>query len=302
MRSGIAEWYAILAVLLVSGCQPDRRDARRIYVVDGLDQPESVQYDPRQDLFFVSSMAGYGSVKNGMGYIAQFAADAPERWEVFIRSGVAGARLDAPKGMTLQGDTLWVADIDVLRGFHRVTGTPLAQIDLAAHGAVLLNALTLAPDGTLYITDSGIVMSPKGVLYVGGDKIFAVAPDGRISVAAEGPELGHPNGITWDPEGRLLVASFAPFSSELYSVGSGGERAVVERGSGRFDGVKMLPDGRIAVTSWNDSSLYIITEGRQERVVRHLWQPADLGVDTRRNRVAIPLVLPGRVELWELPR
>ena len=38
-----------------------------------------------------------------------------------------------------------------------------------------------------------------------------------------------------------------------------------------------------------------------QRVIRDLWQPADLGVDTRRMRVAIPLVLQGRVEIWQPP-
>jgi hypothetical protein len=37
-------------------------------------------------------------------------------------------------------------------------------------------------------------------------------------------------------------------------------------------------------------------------MITGLWQPADLGVDTRRNRVAIPVVLQGRVEIWDLPR
>jgi hypothetical protein len=36
-------------------------------------------------------------------------------------------------------------------------------------------------------------------------------------------------------------------------------------------------------------------------VIGDLWQPADPGMDTRRMRVAIPLVLQGRVEIWQLP-
>ena len=46
----------------------------------------------------------------------------------FIVGGVNGVQLDAPKGMALQGDTLWVADITNVRGFNRKTGVPVASI------------------------------------------------------------------------------------------------------------------------------------------------------------------------------
>jgi hypothetical protein len=35
--------------------------------------------------------------------------------------------------------------------------------------------------------------------------------------------------------------------------------------------------------------------------IRNLPQPADIGIDTRRNRVAIPISALDRVELWTLP-
>ena len=72
-------------------------------------------------------------------------------------------------------------------------------------------------------------------------------------------------------------------------------------GLGKFDGVERLADGRLLVTAWSDSSLHVFTGKESHRVIRDLWQPADLGVDTRRGRVAIPLVLQGRMEVWEIP-
>lgn len=298
-------FLAALALTALVGCAAagDDAAARRIYVVDGFEQPESVLYDPGADAFFVSNMFGYGSVKDGRGYITRFAADDPPRIETFVEAGRNGATLHAPKGMTLQGDTLWVADIDALRGFDRRTGAPLATVDLAPRGAVLLNSLAVGGDGTIYATDSGIVMSPVGVLYPGGDKIFALRVDGSVEVVAEGPELLHPNGIRWDSAGqRLVVAGFNPFGTEVYALRPADmERTVLARGSGRFDGVQPLPGGRILYTSWMDSTLYSVEDGRTETVIRNLWQAADLGYDARRRRVAIPLVLQGRVEVWEVP-
>ncbi|HEX2205641.1 MAG TPA: SMP-30/gluconolactonase/LRE family protein [Longimicrobium sp.] len=282
---------------------PPASAARKLHTIQGFAFPESVRYDPELDLFFVSAMAGPGSLKDGNGSIARVQAGHLDRAEVFVQGGRDGVTLDAPKGMAIRGDTLWVADIDVLRAFHRRTGAPLAAIDFRPHGAVLLNDVAVAPDGTLRVTDTGILMTNKGVLYRGGDRVFAVGPGGAVSIVAQGAGLGRPNGITWDPEGkRWIVVSFHPFRSEVYALGPRpGERTVLARGLGKFDGVERLPDGRLLVTAWSDSSVHVFEDGRDTRLIRGLWQPADLGVDTRRMRVAVPLVLQGRVEIWALP-
>lgn len=277
--------------------------ARRLHRIEGFGFPESVRYDPDQDVYFVSNMAGPGSLKDGNGYIVRVRAGQPDSAWVFIQGGRNGVTLDAPKGMALRGDTLWVTDIDVLRGFNRRTGAPLATIDLRAHHPVLLNDVAVGPDGSLHVTDTGIAMTDKGVIYQGGDRIFRIGPDRAVSVIASGAGLGRPNGITWDPDGRRwIVVSFDPFRSEVYAIRPGAStRTILARGQGKFDGVERLADGRLLVTAWSDSSLHVIDGDRTQRIIRDLWQPADLGVDTRRGRVAIPLALQGRVEIWELP-
>jgi hypothetical protein len=37
-------------------------------------------------------------------------------------------------------------------------------------------------------------------------------------------------------------------------------------------------------------------------VVRTAGPPADIGVDTRRDRVAVPFIALGSVEIWAVPR
>jgi sugar lactone lactonase YvrE len=303
LRIFAAAWAlaAVAACRASEAAEPAR--AHRLHRVEGFGFPESVRYDPDQDVFFVSNMAGPGSLKDGNGYIAKVDAGNPDSAFVWIQGGANGVVLDAPKGMALHGDTLWVTDIDVLRGFHRRTGTPLATIDLRPQRAVLLNDVAIGPDGSLHVTDTGIAMTDKGVIYQGGDRIFRIGPDRAVSTIASGAGLGRPNGITWDPDGRRwIVVSFDPFRSEVYAIRPGETtRTTLARGMGKFDGVERLADGRLLVTSWSDSALLVVDGDRTERIVRDLWQPADLGVDTRRGRVAIPLALQGRVEIWALP-
>lgn len=277
--------------------------ARKVATVDGLYDPEAARYDSTQDAWFVSNMLGFGSVRDGQGYIVRLEGSSVGRAQIWVRSGTNGAYLDAPKGIAFQGDTLWTADIDVVRGFNRRTGAPVGTIDFRPYGAVLLNDLAVGPDGTMYVTDTGIEMSPIGVIYRGGDKIFAVAPGRRISIVAEGPQLKRPNGVVWDPASKQwAVVGFDPFDSQLYQVASGSPAPkILGQGKGRFDGLATLGDGRFLVTGWSDSALIVIGNGQHVRVVNDLTGPAAIGVDMRRHLVAIPEPLMGRVSFWELP-
>lgn len=326
-RTRPARCAAVAALWLAGGCTADQRHdsrgaeridtassaegyatgvgsptARFVRNIVGFQGPESVKYDAEQDVFFVSNMTGYGSAKDGNGYISRISAGNPDSGTVFAQGGMAGVMLDSPKGMAIHGDTLWVADISVLRAFDRHTGAPLATIDFAPLGAVQVNDVAIGPDGTIRVTDTGIVMGKDGVVYTGRDKIFVVGPTRAIRVAMAGPALRRPNGITWDSAGaRWLVVSFDPFVGEVATMPVDmASREVIRRGSGQLDGVEVLRNGTILFTSWADSSVHALTGGRDVPIVRGVPVAADIGIDTRRHHLAIPLSMAGRVQLWDI--
>lgn len=275
--------------------------AHRVGVVQGFYGPESVRYSPDEDAYYVSVMNGPGSRKDNNGYIVKIDARELGSAKLFAVAGKNGVHLDAPKGLAILGDTLWVTDIDVLRAFARSTGKPLGEINLKPHGAVLLNDIAIGPDGTIYVTDTGIIMSEIGVVYVGGDKVFSIGPNRAISVVAHGNVLGRPNGVTWDPtQKRWVVVSFDTFHSEVYALHpADSTRLILASGKGRFDGIEALRDGRFLVSCWQDSSVHLFDHGTDRQVVRNVPSPADIGLDTKRNRLAIPTGN-NRIEFWDL--
>ena len=277
-------------------------EARFIRNIIGFDGPESVRYDPEHDVFFVSNMTGYGSAQDHNGYIVRLSASNPDSAIILAQGGVKGVVLDSPKGLAVHGDTLWAADISALRGFDKHTGAPLATIDFAPHGAVQLNDVAVGPDGTLHVTDTGIIMSDKGVIHVGPDRIYVVGPNQSITVAAEGPQLGRPNGITWDPVGkRWIVISFDPFNGQVMVNPQDHARpTLIRTGKGKLDGVEALADGALLFTSWADSSIHLLANDRDRPIIRDVPVAADIGIDTKRNRLAIPLSSLGVVQLWSL--
>jgi sugar lactone lactonase YvrE len=272
----------------------------RLATVGGFAIPESARWDPGQRVWFVSNI-NVGPMKDGNGFISRLAADGRVDSLRFIESGRNGVTLHAPRGMALVGDTLWVADIDAVRGFHRRTGDPLAIVDLSRLGALLLNDIAATPDGSLYMTDTGVQFDSAGNRqHTGPDRVFRVG-GGRPSVALEGDWLGQPNGVTWDPIGqRLLLAPVAGDSTLQQWTATAARPAPIARGPGRYDGVEVLPDGRILVASWNDSTVSEVVGRELRPLIRGVPTPADIGVDPERGVVAIPILQEDRVELWAL--
>jgi hypothetical protein len=264
--------------------------------VEGFQHPESARYDAELDVWYVSNVNGSPAAKDGNGYIARLHGDGTVDSMKWIVGGTRGVTLNGPKGLGLQGDTLWVADIDAVRAFNRRTGAPVATVDLKGK-AKFLNDLVVGPDG-VYITDTGV---EGGTRHTGPDQVFHIGAGHKASVALESDSLEGPNGIAWDQaNARYVIVPFAgkvvrgwkPGSSTLTSLGTT---------AGQLDGVEVLDGSRLLITSWTDSSLFVLQGGRSTRVAGDLPSPADIGIDTKRHRVAIPLLLEDRVEFRRLP-
>jgi hypothetical protein len=123
--------------------------ATKVAVVEGFLTPESVKYDSAQDVYFVSNINGGPLAKDNNGFISRVRPDGAIENLKFIEGAHNGVTLNAPKGLALRGDTLWVADIDVVRAYDAKTGVPRDSVSLASLGAVFLNDIATAPTGAL---------------------------------------------------------------------------------------------------------------------------------------------------------
>jgi sugar lactone lactonase YvrE len=274
--------------------------ATKVLTVTGFLTPESVLYDSVQDIYFVSNINGSPTAKDGNGFISRLRPDGAVENLKFIEGGHNGATLNAPKGLALAGDTLWVADIDVVRAFDAKTGAPLDTISLAALGAVFLNDIAIAQTGALYITDTGIKFDDVGnVLHPGPDRIFRIGPDRRVTEAARGDTLGRPNGIALDAVGkRFIVVEYGGKSVLAWKPGDKAP-TVIAKGAGAFDGV-VVAGGKLYVSSWADSTVGTYETGQEVKLITGVPSPADIGYDGKRNRLLIPIFTGNRVEIWQL--
>jgi len=279
---------------------PPPPEAHKVAQIDSLQTPESFFWDAGLDVYFISNINGNPGVKDNNGFISLVVPDSGTRALKFIEGGKNGVTLNAPKGLAVKGDTLWVTDIDVARAFNARTGRPITTVDLRAAGAVFLNDPAIGPDGALYITDTGIKFDSTGnVTHPGPDRIFRIAR-GRVSVAAQGDTLQRPNGITWDVSGnRFIVVAFGGPSIFEWKLGDKNP-TVISRGPGGFDGVE-VGRGKILVSSWTDSTVSAYQSGNEAKVISGVPSPADIGYDAKRNRVLIPVMTQNHGEVWQLP-
>lgn len=273
---------------------------RLVVSTTGFSTPESVRYDEMQDLFFVSNINGNPSMKDGNGYISRMRSDGNVDSVAFIAGGRNGVTLNAPKGLAIIGDTLWVADIDAARAFNTRTGAAIATVEMKKLGATFLNDVVIGPDGSVYITDTGVRFDSKGKMtHPGKDRVYRITGRTTKVVVDAGP-IGGPNGIAWDAtKDRFMIAPFNAPPLYWWKMGDIQPTALVT-GPGGYDGLEILPDGRILVSSWADSAIHVFDGDRRKVLIPGKPAPADFGIDTKRNRIAIPLFNDGTVEIWQL--
>jgi sugar lactone lactonase YvrE len=276
--------------------------ARKLGVLAQMKTPESAHYDADLDAWFISNINGNPSQHDGNGYIVRVAAESTTTTTMFAEGGKNGVKLDAPKGIATTGDQLWVADIDVVRVFDKKTGKPLKTISLKAQKATFLNDVVIGSDSAVYVTDTGIMFDAKGqTTHPGVNRIFRIALAGdKVTEAATGDSLESPNGIAWDAaNNRYVLAPFGGKDVQAWTPGKAPTK--IADGPGQYDGIEVLRDGRILVSSWADSSVYSVRDGKMSKIVSLVSGPADIGVDTKRGVLAIPRFDQNQVEFWKIP-
>ena len=257
--------------------------APALTIITNLAGPESVLYDRDQDVYFISNINGGLLVADGNGFISRVDAKTMKIEPKWIAGGKGGVQLDAPKGMAVAGNTLFVSDISGVRKFDRRTGAPQGEVPLP--GATLINDLTT--DGTnVYASDTGVTPA-AGITFAptGTDAIWKITGD-RAAKIASGTDLNQPNGLEWF-HGSLWVATF--HGNEVYRLDGNKKADAIKLPRGQLDGLVHLADGTPVVSSWIGKTVYRGDgKGKFIPVLRGIAAPADIGYDTKRQRLLVP--------------
>ena len=264
----------------------------------GFTFPESVAYDPRGKVLYVSE---FGSElkpleKDGKGRISRVSLTGQILDRQFL-PGPGGEALNKPKGLWVQGNRLWVTDIDVVWVFDLTTRRgkklPLPGVQFANDVA--------GGGGVLYVTDNR------------ADLVFRVEPADFLETSAAPKITRHvqgkamnPNGVYPVRDGSIVVVGFmAPDQPRgIYAVSAAGEVKTLAPNLGRLDGVYQMDDGSLLITDWNSGSLLRWSVKGTETLAKGFKGPADFCVvpESGGLLVVVPDLVQGELRLLRLAR
>ena len=241
--------------------------------------PESVAYDPSNNLLYVSNIGGVPpNKKDGDGFISQVDLNG----KVIKLKWATG--FDAPKGLGLMGTTLYVTDIDRLKAIDTKTGKTIKTWKVP--GSTFLNDVAVSSDSIIYFTDSDkstIHKLRKGVL----------------SVFHVDTSLGGTNGISIDSN-RLHIAGYQ--SGNVYMM-SLDDQAVEKFATGipSGDGIEKYRDGWI-VTNWNGEIYHVDNMGTVNMLMdtKQRMNSADIEVIEDKNLLLVPTFYANKIVAYKI--
>lgn len=246
----------------------------------GFKNPESVVYDSKRDLLYVSNVNGKPGDKDNNGSIARVSLNG----DIQELDWVAG--LNAPKGLAIHDDKLYVADIDTLVVIDIASATVSDRYTVG--DAQFLNDVAAADNGDIYVSDMMLnrihrLQDGDFVTWLESDALEnpngLLVQDNRLVVGAWGVMT---DGFATETPGHLKAVSLADKS--VSSIGSG-------EPVGNLDGVEADADGDFYVTDWMSGGLlHIMPDGSAEKLLDLNQGSADHEYIRKKDLLLIPMM------------
>ena len=245
----------------------------------GFNNPESVVYHEPTDTLFVSSINGSPVEKDGNGYISKVLLDGTMQSIQWI------VGLNAPKGLAIYKDSLYVSDIDTLVEIDIPSGTIINRYKV--DDAKFLNDVTASEKGEIFVSDMVL------------NRIHRLSND-QFDLWLESPELENPNGLHAEEDSIILGAwgvmtdGFATeIPGHLKSI-SLKDKTITSLGGapiGNLDGVESDGKDGYFVTDWMAGKLFQINTSGEATLLLELEQGmADHEVLLEHNLILIPMM------------
>lgn len=268
-----------------------------LFHTTGFQTPESVLYDDVNDRYLVSNINGTPFEADNNGYITVLATDGKVTTEKWIEGGKNKVTLNAPKGSAIDSGILYVADIDTVRMFDLKTGESKGNIKIA--GATFLNDIAVNPmDNKIYVSDSGLKASGTSAAPSGSDAVHVIEKGKARTLIKDPQKLGRPNGLAIGPTGVWVVTYGA---NELYRLDEKGQQQnATKLPMGQLDGLVVYGE-TLFMSSWEANVIYQgKTTGPFTVAIPNVKSPADIGFDSKRSRLLVPLFSENAVEAYDM--
>jgi sugar lactone lactonase YvrE len=258
--------------------------------VKGLLTPESV-IQAADGKLYVSEINEFG--KDGDGQI---------RVIDHGKTSVLVQGLDDPKGLTIIGTDLFVADKSRVLRVLLNQSPAKAEVYIAAtefpQVPQFLNDLAADANGNLYVSDSGDIMGTGK-----GGAVYKITPQRKLTLVIDGkadPRVLAPNGLLADAKGEhLLIVDFT--SGILYNYDFAVRKLQeVASGFGGADGIVRQANGTIYVSDWKNGKVYRVDNNKAVLLKDGYQSAADIALSQDDHHLLVPDMKAGALDVIQL--
>lgn len=238
--------------------------------------PESVLYDAKARLLYVSNIDGVPNEIDGKGSIAKVGLDG----KIINAQWVTG--LNAPKGMGIYKNKLYVADLTEVVVIDMDKATIIERIPV--EGSVFLNDITIDKTGAVYVSDT---------------RVYKVYRIDKGFVVTLFQNLQGPNGLLALGDELLLLDK----GSLVKQLASGTLANITEGMDPTTDGIEQVQKNEYLVSCWNGVIYYIYADGNKQILLDTRPQKsntADIGYDPKNRIVYVPTFYGNKVVAYQL--
>jgi len=248
--------------------------------------PESVLLDNQNNQLFVANINGKPTDKDGNGFISILSLDGEVKTLEFSKG------FDAPKGMAIYDNKLYVSDIDTLRVVDLKDGKIIKNYHIKE--AQFLNDVVATKDGTIYVSD----YSPEN------KAIYKLQNKTMTKWMGSGNLLGErPNGV-WIKDDKLIIGTK---EGTIFSVDQKSKKISTFKeniGVNGIDGILTFDDNRYITSDWA-GRVFISDKNKSEKIIDGSGErvnAADIWYDMKSKKLYIPTFFDNRILCYDLKK
>ena len=286
--------FAFTTTVIISAQQdklPFQLDKK--WELTGLQNPESVVLDPKNKVLYIYNVNGDPTDKDSNGYISKVGIDGKMIQQKWITN------LNAPKGLTIYKNTLYIADIDEVIA---VNITTKKREIFKVSGASFLNDIIADEKGNVYISNT-----------FGFSAIYKLPSKGNriVTLWLKNNNLNMPNGLSIS-KNKLIIASWGKeLNPKTFTTKNPGnllqvnlknkEISTFSQPFGNLDGLSQTLHGYL-ITDWLKGTLYYYSNNKITEVIDLPQGSADTFFDKKSKTLYIPLMLDNKLLTYQFKK